>query len=309
MAEQAEAAERRSREQFQMLLAEQAAANADREKESIDRLKDALSASLTANESQRDAMERQRDALTSAQAEMAQLRGGLGRLIAKRLELEQQLAEPQIHSLTEAAGRSVIDLTPRHAAPNSDSDEVSSVAVVQGSVRSMREDPTTRAIVRRRDSVDSQVVHLPSSNEHVPTDRPAMRWDSSSTKYAPPQRRSGKEPANPPIDDIGGDKDGDAGGIGGDGDHADDRPGPGERALPSAPRSVAPDNGVQLLVITPCYHTLWIRMRSVTSPDGKETQHFPLTLPIAGPDKADGPSRAWTVTTVLSYPNGIQITP
>eukprot|EP00854_Cymbomonas_tetramitiformis_P018789 gene18789-22446_t len=36
-------------------------------------------------------------------------------------------------------------------------------------------------------------------------------------------------------------------------------------------------------------------MRSMTSPDGKETQHFPLTLPIAGPDKADGPSRAWTV--------------
>eukprot|EP00854_Cymbomonas_tetramitiformis_P011618 gene11618-13723_t len=250
MAEQVEAAERRSREQFQMLLAEQAAANADREKESIDQLKDALSASLTANESQRDAMGRQRDALTSAQAEMAQLQGELGRLIAKRSELEQQLAEPQIHSLTEAAGRSVVDLTPRHAAPNSDPDEVSSAAVVQGSVRSMREDPATRAIVRRRDSVDSQVVHLSSSNEPVPTDRPAMRWDSSPTKYAPPQRRSGKEPANPLIDDIGDNKDGDASGIGGDGDHADDRPGPGEQALPSAPRSVAPDNGVQLLAWT-----------------------------------------------------------
>ncbi|KAK3250902.1 hypothetical protein CYMTET_39736 [Cymbomonas tetramitiformis] len=294
-AEQVEAMERRSREQFQMLLAEQAAANADREKESTDRLKDALSASLTANEFQRDAMGRQREALTSAQAEMAQLRQELGQLIAKRSELEQQLVEPQLHSLTEAAGRSAIDLTPRHAAPHCDSDEVSSAAVMQGSVRSMREDPATRAIVRRRDSVDSQIVHLPSNIEPVSTDRPAVRWDSSSTKYAPPQRRGGKEPANPLTNDIGGDKDGDASGVGEDGDHADDHPGPGERALPSAPRSVAPDNGVQLLVITPCYHTLWMRMRSVTSPDGRETQHFPLTLPIAGPDQADGPSRAWTV--------------
>ncbi|KAK3250385.1 hypothetical protein CYMTET_40243 [Cymbomonas tetramitiformis] len=243
-AEQVEAMERRSREQFQMLLAEQAAANADREKESTDRLKDALSASLTANEFQRDAMGRQREALTSAQAEMAQLRQELGQLIAKRSEPEQQLVEPQLHSLTEAAGRSAIDLTPRHAAPHYDSDEVSSVAVVQGSVRSMREDPANRAIVRRRDSVDSQVVHIPSNIEPVSTDRPAMRWNSSSTKYAPPQRRNGKQPVSSSTDGAGSAKDDDEADRGGDGagDHNDDCPEPDERALPSAPRTVAPDD-------------------------------------------------------------------
>ncbi|KAK3232646.1 hypothetical protein CYMTET_56999 [Cymbomonas tetramitiformis] len=297
-AEQVEAMERRSREQFQMLLAEQAAANADREKESTDRLKDALSASLTANEFQRDAMGRQREALASAQAEMAQLRQELGQLIAKRSEPEQQLVEPQLHSLTEAAGRSAIDLSPRHAAPHYDSDEVSSVAVVQGSVRSMREDPANRAIVRRRDSVDSQVVHIPSNIEPVSTDRPAMRWDSSSTKYAPPQRRSGKQPVGSSTDGAGSAKDDDEADRGGDGagDHNDDCPEPDERALPSAPRTVAPDDGVQVLVITPCRHSLWMRLRSVSSPDGEEVQHFPLTLPTAGPDNSvDGPQRAWNL--------------
>ncbi|KAK3234217.1 hypothetical protein CYMTET_55530 [Cymbomonas tetramitiformis] len=297
-AEQVEAMERRSRERFQMLLAEQAAANADREKESTDRLKDALSASLTANEFQRDAMGRQREALTSAQAEMAQLRQELGQLIAKRSELEQQLVEPQLHSLTEAAGRSAIDLTPRHAAPHYDFDEVSSVAVVQGSVRSMREDPANRAIVRRRDSVDSQVVHIPSNIEPVSTDRPAMRWNSSSTKYAPPQRRSGKQPVSSSTDGAGSAKDDDEADRGGDGggDHNDDCPDPDERALPSAPRTVAPDDGVQVLVITPCRHSLWMRLRSVSSPDGKEIQHFLLTLPTAGPDNTvDAPQRAWNL--------------
>ncbi|KAK3263516.1 hypothetical protein CYMTET_27680 [Cymbomonas tetramitiformis] len=296
-AEQVEAMERRSREQFQMLLAEQAAANADREKESTDRLKDALSASLTANESQRDAMGRQREALASAQTEMAQLRQELGQLIAKRSESEQQLVEPQLHSLTEAAGRTAIDLTPRHAVPHYDPDEVSSVAVVQGSVRSMREDPANQAIVRRRDSVDSQVVHIPSNIEPVSTDRPAMRWDSSSTKYAPPQRRSG-QPVGSSTDGAGGAKDDDEADRGGDGagDHNDDCPEPDERALPSAPRTVAPDDGVQVLVITPCRHSLWMRLRSVSSPDGKEVQHFPLTLPTAGPDNTvDGPKRAWNL--------------
>ncbi|KAK3233973.1 hypothetical protein CYMTET_55753 [Cymbomonas tetramitiformis] len=304
-AEQVEAMERRSREQFQMLLAEQAAANADREKESTDRLKDALSASLTANEFQRDAMGRQREALASAQAEMAQLRQELGQLIAKRSEPEQQLVEPQLHSLTEAAGRSTIDLSPRHAAPHYDSDEVSSVAVVQGSVRSMREDPANRAIVRRRDSVDSQVVHIPSNIEPVSTDRPAMRWDSSSTKYAPPQRRSGKQPVGSSTDGAGSAKDDDEADRGGDGagDHNDDCPEPDERALPSAPRTVAPDDGVQVLVITPCRHSLWMRLRSVSSPDGEEVQHFPLTLPTAGPDNSvDGPQRAWNLLQVTAHP-------
>eukprot|EP00854_Cymbomonas_tetramitiformis_P022861 gene22861-27631_t len=222
-AEQVEAVERRSREQLQMFLAEQAATDADQEKASSDRLRDALSAIVTAhNDSQ--------DALALARAETAQLRGELERLIARRTKLEQQLAEPRVHSLTYAAGRSVIDLTPRNAAPVCDPDEATSAAPVHGSIRSMRKDPASRAIVRRRDSVDTQVIHLSAPATRcctdTPTDRPAMRWDSSPTKYAPPQRRNGKAPANPPTDGVGGNKDGDEGGSAGGSDHADDQPGP-----------------------------------------------------------------------------------
>eukprot|EP00854_Cymbomonas_tetramitiformis_P003980 gene3980-4949_t len=74
-----------------------------------------------------------------------------------------------------------------------------------------------------------------------------MRWDSSPTKYAPPQRRNGKELVNPLTGVAGGDKDDDEAKpeSGGGGDHDNDHPDPGEQAHPSGPRSVAPEDSVQ----------------------------------------------------------------